>query len=321
MLDGIVRYFQLLNAEGRYLAARQTEREAAEIVRITASYAITGQGREGDANRARAEAYLKHVEVQEAESRVAESSAELCELLNLNPSTRLRTVGGPIAGINLFGPEEDLQALIRMAERRRPELASASAAIQQDAVRLRQEQTRPLFPLVSVGFSAGSFGGGSVLFPPKMGNFAGRNDFDVMALWSLQNLGVGNFATVSERRAVLNQSRSQRVKTLAEVRQEVIAGFGLLQGERIQIQITQRQLKDTEQGFREEFARLRGAEALPIEVLNSVNQLGFARQEVIKAVTAFNQAQFRLLVATGIPPTQAMSRGLDQPLVDTIPTK
>ena len=91
--------------------------------------------------------------------------------------------------------------------------------------------------------------------------------------------------------------------------------------ERIQIQITQRQLKDTEQGVREEFARLRGAEALPIEVLNSVNQLGFARQEVIKAVTAFNQAQFRLLVATGIPPTQAMSRGLDQPLVDTIPTK
>ncbi len=321
MLDGIVRYFQLLNAEGRYLAARQTEREAAEIVRITASYALTGQGREGDANRARAEAYLKHVEVQEAESRVAESSAELCELLNLNPSTRLRTVGGPIAGINLFGPEEDLQALIRMAERRRPELASASAAIQQDTVRLRQEQTRPLFPLVSVGYSAGSFGGGSVLFPPKMGNFAGRSDVDVLALWSLQNMGVGNFATVSERRAVLNQSRSQRIKTLAEVRQEVIAGFGLLQGERIQIQITQRQLKDTEQGFREEFARLRGAEALPIEVLNSVNQLGFARQEVIKAVTAFNQAQFRLLVATGIPPTQAMSRGLDQRLVDTTPTR
>jgi outer membrane protein TolC len=150
-----------------------------------------------------------------------------------------------------------------------------------------------------------------------MGNFAGRNDFDVMALWSLQNLGVGNFATVSERRAVLNQTRAERVKTLADVRQEVIAGYGLLQGERIQIQITQRQLKDTEEGFREEFARLRGAEALPIEVLNSVNQLGFSRQEVIKAVTAFNQAQFRLLVATGIPPTQALSRGLDQPFASS----
>lgn len=314
MLDAIVRYFDLLNAEGRYLAARQTERETAEIVRITASYALTGQGREGDANRARSEAYLMHVEVQRAEGRVAENSARLAELLNLDPSTRLQTVGGPIAGINLFGPDEDLQALIRMSERRRPELAAASATVQGDAVRLRQEQTRPLFPLVSVGYSAGSFGGGSVLFPPKMGNFAGRSDVDVLALWSLQNLGMGNVATVSERRAVLNQSRAERTKAINGVRQEVIAAFGLLQGERIQIEITQRQLKDTEQGFREEFARLRGGEALPIEVLNSVGQLGFARRELIKAVTAFNQAQFRLLVATGIPPTQALGRGLDLPL-------
>ena len=153
-----------------------------------------------------------------------------------------------------------------------------------------------------------------MLFPPKMSNFGGRNDFDVLALWSLQNLGVGNYATVSERRAVMNQSRAERTRALNGVRQEVIASYGLLQGERIQILITQRQLKDTEEGFREEFQRLRGAEALPIEVLNSVNHLGFARQVLIKAVTAFNQAQFRLLVATGIPPTQALDRGLDQPL-------
>ncbi len=314
MLNAIIRYFDLLNAEGRYLAAKQTELETAEIVRITASYAVTGQGREGDANRARTEAYLMHTEVQLAEGRVAEASARLAELLSLDPTTRLKTVGGPIAGVNLFGPREDLEPLIRMAERRRPELAAASATVQTNATRLRQEQTRPLFPLVSLGFSAGSFGGGSVLFPPKMSNFGGRNDFDVLALWSLQNLGVGNYATVSERRAVMNQSRAERTRALNGVRQEVIASYGLLQGERIQILITQRQLKDTEEGFREEFQRLRGAEALPIEVLNSVNQLGFARQELIKAVTAFNQAQFRLLVATGIPPTQALNRGLDQPL-------
>jgi hypothetical protein len=40
-------------------------------------------------------------------------------------------------------------------------------------------------------------------------------------------------------------------------------------------------------------------------VLNSVDQLGFSRQELIKAVTGFNQAQFRLFVATGSSPMQA----------------
>ncbi|HVX13776.1 MAG TPA: hypothetical protein VHC22_21520 [Pirellulales bacterium] len=304
-LEAIVRYFDLLGAEGRYEAVRQSEREAAEIVRITASYAKTGQGREGDANRARTEAYLMHVEVQTAEERMAVASGRLAEVLSLDPSIRLKTVGGPIAGVEIIDPDTDLQTLIRTAERRRPELAAGSMTIEHNAIRLRQEKLRPLFPLALVGYSAGSFGGGSPLFPPELGSFRGRADFDALALWSLQNMGVGNAATVSERRAVLNQSIADRTRALNGIRQEVIAAYGLVKGEQFQIQITQRQLVDSEQGFREEFARLLGAEALPIEVLNSVAQLGFARQELIKSVTAYNQSQFRLFVATGLSPMTA----------------
>ncbi|HET6881354.1 MAG TPA: TolC family protein [Pirellulales bacterium] len=305
LLESIVRYFDLLGAEGRYEAVRQSEREAAEIVRITASYAKTGQGREGDANRARTEAYLMHVEVQSAEERIGVASGRLAELLNLDPAVRLRTAGGPIAGIEIIDPNTDVETLIRTAERRRPELAAGSATVEHNSVRLRQEKTRPLFPLVMLGYSAGSFGGGGVLFPPEIGKFRGRQDFDMLAVWSLSNMGVGNAATVGERRAVLSQSIADRARALNGIRQEVLAAYGLVKGEQFQIQITQRQLADSEQGFREEFARLLGAEALPIEVLNSVDQLGFARQELIKAVTAYNQAQFRLYVATGMSPTRA----------------
>jgi outer membrane protein TolC len=304
LLEAINRYFDLLAAEGRYKAARQTEREAAEIVRITASYAVTGQGREGDANRARAEAYLMHVEVLRAEERVAVASTRLAEILSLDPSMRLKTVGGPIAGIEIVDPNTDLQMLIRTAERRRPELMAASATIQQNNTRVRQEQMRPLLPMVLMGYSAGSFGGGGVLFPPEFGTFRGRQDFDVLALWSLTNMGVGNAATVAERRAVLNQSIAERVRALNGIRQEVIVAYALMRGELVQIQVTQRQLADSEQGFREEYQRLLGAEALPIEVLNSVDQLSFSRQELIKAVTGYNQAQFRLFVATGSSPAQ-----------------
>ncbi|HEX7447274.1 MAG TPA: TolC family protein [Pirellulales bacterium] len=306
LLEAIIRYFDLLGAEGRLQAARETERETAEIVRITASYAQTGQGREGDANRARTEAYLMHTEVQRAEEREAVAAARLGEILSLDPSVRLHTVGGPIGGLEIINSDTELQTLIRMAERRRPELAAGSANIQHNMTRLRQEKTRPLFPMVLLGYSAASFGGGGVLFPPFFGTFRGRQDFDVLAVWSLTNLGVGNMATVSERRAVLNQSLAERTRSLTGVRQEVIAAYGLVHGERLQIQITQRQLADTEEGFREEFRRLLGAEALPIEVLNSIDQLGVARQELIKAVTGYNQAQFRLYVATGMSPTRAV---------------
>lgn len=306
LLEAVIRYFALLGAEGRLQAARETERETAEIVRITASYAITGQGREGDANRARTEAYLMHTEVQRAEEREALAAARLGEILSLEPTVRLHTVGGPIGGLNIIDPDTDLQTLIRMAERRRPELASGSATIQANMTRVRQEKARPLFPMVLLGYSSASFGGGGVLFPPFFGTFRGRQDFDALAVWSLTNLGVGNAATVAERRAVLNESLAERNRALTGVRQEVIAAYGLVHGERLQIQITQRQLADTEEGFREEFRRLLGAEALPIEVLNSVDQLGVARQELIKAVTGYNQAQFRLYVATGMSPTRAV---------------
>src|SRR6185437_378734 len=122
LLEAVIRYFELLYAEARYQAARETERETAEIVQITAAYAQTGQGREGDANRARTEAYLMHTEVQLAEARVAMASGRLAEILNLDPGVRLRTVGGPVSGLRLVDVDQDVQNLLRLAERRRPEL-------------------------------------------------------------------------------------------------------------------------------------------------------------------------------------------------------
>jgi hypothetical protein len=45
-------------------------------------------------------------------------------------------------------------------------------------------------------------------------------------------------------------------------------------------------------------------------VLHSVDQLGVARQEIIKAVTGYNQAQFRLVVATGVSPVRALAQSV-----------
>ena len=299
LLEGIIRYFELLRAEGQLEAVHQTERETVEIERLAATHARTGTGRQGDADRARASALLVHKEVLHA------ASVRLAELLSLDPAVRLRTAGGPIAGIDIVDTTVGIEALLRRAERRRPELRAGSATIQHNATRVRQERLRPLFPLVMLGYSSGSYGGGGVAFPPLMGTFRGREDFDVMAVWSLYNMGVGNVATVAQRRAMLNQSIADRVRTLNDVRQQVIAGYALVKGEEVQIQVAQRQLTDSEQGFREEFVRLLNADTLPIEVLNSVNLLGTARQALVEAVVGYNIAQFRLFVATGSSPTRA----------------
>ncbi|HVA46635.1 MAG TPA: TolC family protein [Pirellulales bacterium] len=306
LLEGVIRYFELLAAEARMEAIKQSQRELAEIVRITTHYAVTGIGRQSDADRAEAEAYLMHTDVQRAEERVGLASARLAALLSLDTATRLKTTQGPIPGLEIVDPNVDLPQLLRTAERRRPELAAGSASINHARTRVRQEQTRPLFPLVMLGYSSASYGGGGVLFPPQLSTFGGRQDFDVMALWTLQNMGVGNVATVAERRAQLNQAVAERTRTLNDIRQEVVAAYALVQGERTQIAITQRQTADSEQGFREELERLMGADALPIEVLNSIKQLAMSRQELVEAVTGYNKAQFRLYVAIGFSPVRAV---------------
>lgn len=319
LLEGIVRYFELLAAEARLEAIQQSQRELAEIVRITSHYAVTGVGRQSDADRAEAEAYLMHRQAQGAQERLALASARLSSLLSLDTATPLKTAQGPIPGLEIVDPNADLKDLLRIAERRRPELAAGSANIAQARTRVRQEQTRPLFPLVMLGYSAASFGGGGVLFPPQLGNFRGREDFDVMALWTLQNMGVGNVATIDQRRAQLNEAISDRTRTLNDIRQEVVAAYALVRGERTQIEIAQRQTADSAQGFREEFERLLGADALPIEVLNSVKQLAMSRQELVEAVTGYNRAQFRLYVAIGFSPVRAVNEysNSDKPATGT----
>ena len=65
-----------------------------------------------------------------------------------------------------------------------------------------------LSPTILIGYSSGGFGGGSNLVRPVFGGFGGRSDFDVMAYWTLQNLGVGNLSMISLAKARLRRGRA-----------------------------------------------------------------------------------------------------------------
>src|SRR5207245_1686409 len=71
LLDVAVRYLALAGAETRLQVVRQSERELAEVVKATANFALVGQGRKGDADRARSEALLLHAVAQQVEEEVA----------------------------------------------------------------------------------------------------------------------------------------------------------------------------------------------------------------------------------------------------------
>lgn len=92
LLRVALAYLELLRAEGRRVVALKTREEAQEVARVTTNYAKTGQGRQADADRAATELEQRNADLLRAEEELLSASARLCQLLNLDPSTRLQVV-------------------------------------------------------------------------------------------------------------------------------------------------------------------------------------------------------------------------------------
>ena len=302
LLDVADRYFALAAAEESLAAATKSEKEFGEIARITANFAQSGQGRESDAERAKAEVLLLHDKANQAEEAAAVASSDLVQLLSLDAAVGLRTAGDGLIPIILVAPETDLESLLRTARSNRPEAAAAWAAIEEARTRLRQERVRPFLPLVSVGLSTGTFGGGSSLAGYSFDHFAGRMDFDVTAAWSLQNLGFGNVARARTNRAILGQAIAEQQRTLEQIAREVAEARALVLDRQAEVESTKRQLKTAEDSYRLDLERARNIQGRPIELLNSARLMETARQDAIRAQVGYNQAQIRLHVALGQPP-------------------
>ncbi|HLW67559.1 MAG TPA: TolC family protein [Gemmataceae bacterium] len=302
LLEVVQRYFELLGAETRLGALRQSETEIAEIMRLTSNFAKAGQGREGDAQRALAEAELMRADAQLVEEEAAVAAAQLASLLSMDPSIRLHTDPSTLAPIALVDEHADMSDLLRTAASNRPEVSARLAEIREAQTRLRQNRLRPLFPLLSVGFSYGTFGGGGNVAATPFGNFSGRTDFDVLAVWSLENLGFGNRAINNRARSNVRQAELAEAAVLDDIGREVGEAQALIVAARQRMEAAGREMLVAQDGFQEELTRTRNLAARPIEVLNSLNQLRRARQSVIQATIDYNQAQFRLYVALGQPP-------------------
>jgi outer membrane protein TolC len=302
LLAVAVQYFALLGAEARVEALRRSIAEIEDVARVTADFARTGQGRQADADRAASEARLLQIQLQQAEEDAAVAAAELARLLDLDPSARLRPAVASLAPLDLVPPEEPLRRLVETAVANRPEVAAGTANIRAAEARLQEERVRPFVPLLSAGYSAGGFGGGSDQTTPRFGLVSGRSDFDVLAVWSLRNLGLGNRSIINARRAEIGQAVADRLGTIDQIRREVAHAQAEAAAARLQMTAAGQRAAAAERSYRADLTRTRNAEGLPIEVLNSVTTLSAARQERIAAIVAYDQAQFRLFVALGQPP-------------------
>jgi outer membrane protein TolC len=307
-----VAYVELLRSAGRRAIAFSVRDDAARVARVTDAYAKAGQGLRADADRAATELAMRNNEILQAEAEVLQASAKLCRLLNLDPSTRLQPTDGWVVPAPIVPEPVPLNELIALAILRRPELAAQRAVVEQALLRLRAQRVLPFSPSVLIGFSGGTFGGGSnqnqLTGQTGYDNFGDRSDIDTIAYWTLQNLGVGNRAQINAARAQTQISNLEQVAVLNRVRMEVADAYARSRARFAQIAIAERGVLTGAVGFQEDMVRIENAEGLPIEVLDNLRLWGRARDEYLDSVADYNVAQFELYVALGQPPAAALAR-------------
>lgn len=315
LLRAALAYCELIRAEGHRAIAEQIRDQAAEVARITAAYARTGEGRQADADRAATEFARRRADVRQAEGRILRASARLCRVLNLDPSVRLHPTDAYAVPMPVIPDPVPLGELVALALTRRPELGARRAVIREALLALEGARLLPFSPTILLGYSAGGFGGGSNLVNPIFGNFGSRADFDAVAYWSLRNLGVGNAAIVNIARARLQESEYEQLAVMDMVRDEVAEAYAQSHARFAQITENEDAVRSAIQGFSLDLQRIRQAvpadssrQPRPIEVIDSLKLLAESKHEYLDAIVDYNQAHFELFVATGAPPTDVLAQ-------------
>ncbi|MEX2176387.1 MAG: TolC family protein [Pirellulaceae bacterium] len=298
LLETALAYLALLDAMQRRAIAGETEQNGRQLAAITSDFARTGAGNAADADRAATSVALLQNEVARADEAVAVAAARLAQQVSADPNVELVPQEPAVVPIELVSPDEPVGELIALGLANRPELAASRSLVCEAVNRLRREQNAPWLPSVVLGVSYGEFGAG---LGGQIENGGDRFDFDGVAYWELRNLGFGEQAARDSASAQIAQARMREVEQLDLVAREVVEAQAQVVARRRQMAVAQGAIETAGSSYGRNLERIRNAQGLPIEVLQSIQALDQARREYLRTVVDYNQAQFRLHRALGWP--------------------
>ncbi len=261
---------------------------------------------------------LAYLEAQAASAREKwrRSSADLTQVLRLDPRAVVDPMEADHLRITLIDPSRSLDELTQIALKNRPELVAQQSMVQHALVRIRQEKARPLLPLVLLtGWQGpggmtnelGVFGTGN---GSSLGNWSLREDLSLQAIWQLDSMGFGNLALIKQQRG----AQSEAIATLFKMQDGVAAEITEAQAD---VQSAAARVLEAERALRSSLVTYQGSldglgqtqrfgDVLhliyrPQEVVYALKQLTIAFDEYFATVADYNRAQFELFHALGYP--------------------
>jgi outer membrane protein TolC len=310
-------YFNLQQARGE-LAGYLDALQYAEDLLGRLDKLAPGLAPSLEVNRARSLAARLRQTALQSQNNWRAASAELLRVLYLDPTLVVEPVEPPHLRVSLLPLDKPVDDLIPIALTNRPELAAQQALVQASLRLLRLEKMRPLMPsLLLRGWSTpvtgtlafGYFGGGT---NSDLSNFNMRQDWDIQALWTLQNFGLGNRALIRQRTADNRAALVELFRVQDRVAAEVVQAYALAQTAASRISETEAELREAQTLVRENLTALGHTQRLgeggpiqlvtrPLEVVTAVQMLQQAYADFYQAINDYNRAQFQLYRALGNP--------------------
>jgi outer membrane protein TolC len=311
-VDAARRYFDLLQTYGALAINAETLANAQRSQQLADQIEKAGLGKTpGDANRVRTEVQLRQQERVDLEGQAAVASAQLAQILMLDPTVDLRPADPAIVPITLVSAESALDELTATGLMNRPELAEGRAQVAAALANWRQARTRPFLPRLEIDYNAGEFGGGT---HDESQRFGSRGDGLAQAVWTLHNLGAGDVAVARARRSQYTQTNLHLVELETLVAAEVTATAKLARSRRRALEHAQQAVQDAEKAWQQvlnftlqaAFRKVRQFEAL--ELLIAERDLNQVRMQYLTEVIEYNRAQFQLYWALGQPPLESLGQ-------------
>jgi outer membrane protein TolC len=311
-------YFDLLESEADLASIMDVDRRAAELVNKIVKLAPGGLVPDLEIDRTKAFRSNVGQVVETARQRWRVASAEVARIARLKPTVVLQPLEPPHMRVTLVPETMTPDELIPIALSRRPELTFYEAQAAAARERERQEKWRPFLPtLIARG------GGTTPPYPMAVGvyssgigsnlsNSAQRSDWDLSAVWTLQNLGLGNVALIRTRRAEYELARVREYRFRDVVAKEVTVAWADLRSASRRMALADRELREAEISARQNMIAVSEIRRI---AKDGINLQVIRTQEVVQALQAlnsayfnyygvvaeYNRAQFRMYRALGNP--------------------
>ncbi len=307
-------YFQVHQYRGMYAGALYTVERGNELVeRISQlSKELVPKVEIDRARNMRADLEQRAVSARQ-EWRV--QSANLTQVLRLDPRAVIVPLEHDHAQITLIDPGRPLDDLMAVALTNRPELGTHKALVEASLAELRAEKSRPFLPTVLInGFQtpnemiqAGIFGIGP---NSSLNQWRGRADLSYQPLWQLEAFGIGNLARIKAARGMQSMAIIEFYKTQDMVAGDVTRAQARVQSAAARVLQADRALRTGIITFNGTFEGLKQTTRLgnvlvlvnrPQEAVFALQLLNIAFDEYFTTVSEYNRAQFELFRALGYP--------------------